>query len=52
MEEVGGNSARTGGEQQAPLKTYSTPKLTPLGGIDSLVRTGPSAGTDSGGQLS
>jgi hypothetical protein len=45
MDEVGNKPA--GGEQQAPLKTYSAPKLTPLGGIDSLVRGGPSAGGDS-----
>jgi hypothetical protein len=46
MDEVGSKPARAGGEQQAPLKAYSAPKLTPLGGIDSLVRSGPTLGAD------
>ena len=29
------------------LKTYSAPRLTPLGGIDSLVRANPGSGTDA-----
>jgi hypothetical protein len=46
MEEVGSKSAGAGAEQQGSLKAYSAPKLTSLGGIDSLVRFGPSGGGD------
>ena len=51
MEQLGNTAAEGAEETPVARKIYTTPQLTALGGIDSLVRAGSGHGPDGGNQI-